>query len=675
MPAPGAGTTASISLLVCGSLFGGWWTLRPNEAELAAPNVTESLAQVTAEEPPPPNVAASWFGVSLQPQQEQQQHQQQEQLQQQELGWHRTSLSGVSYADIPRRLLAITQEEIEAVVRGSSSSSPYGLAVVGMAGVLLDLFVLCGIVKVCRCLKGRTGHSKDSSARSAESGQESQEEPPSDASGHFKASIARPKHQKTFENNFENPLEKHFEKPLGKNFEKPLGNTLESDLKKVEAVVGEAKEVVGEAKEEEKQEEEKEEEDETIACADDDAKSPGKPACPEEEDTSEGADQQEETNEDDKEEEDAHEEVPAPKPQAEDDQQPEEQHPEPEQSNPEQVQGQQQQGNQEQQQHDDAEADSDMIDHPKSDLTPGMRRKKSGRLPKPRANRTPRMRVSGIAEEAAVSQGLDNLTLLEDCEEHRQSLGEEAMVRRTSSTSSAGMHHSFFCRLLRGEVLFRSLLASDVRAAESGLKWLSLETLLLLKKTLRAETLGDVSSYEDHRRFTATLDRRLFQRIGIESRSEDQDKNPLWAEAHHEIGLAWCLLSGLRSSGSWGHSDGSSGSPDQESPTAPSYWLLSCDREEMENRTCVLFHTDDPRDGQGHLFTESFEPSELQERLGKVVGKVGAVISNKTSPDSSPGSAFCNIVLEILDKDDDVHAAFENCLPVRKLIGRLSKYR
>mmetsp|Transcript_68484 Transcript_68484/g.149576 ORF Transcript_68484/g.149576 Transcript_68484/m.149576 type:complete len:210 (+) Transcript_68484:46-675(+) len=82
MPAPGAGTTASISLLVCGSLFGGWWTLRPNEAELAAPNVTESLAQVTAEEPPPPNVAASWFGVSLQPQQEQQQHAGQQQWQQ-----------------------------------------------------------------------------------------------------------------------------------------------------------------------------------------------------------------------------------------------------------------------------------------------------------------------------------------------------------------------------------------------------------------------------------------------------------------------------------------------------------------------------------------------------------------------------------------------------------------
>jgi len=115
--------------------------------------------------------------------------------------------------------------------------------------------------------------------------------------------------------------------------------------------------------------------------------------------------------------------------------------------------------------------------------------------------------LRGVAEQHLLKVGIRYLHEL-------LSTSEAPVLPKAVNGSSKLIQRSFFEKLLSGRAELRSMLASDVAAAQLDLRCLGLEPLL----QLRAQSLDFATgsrSHEAHSNFLAALDRQLFEHLAL----------------------------------------------------------------------------------------------------------------------------------------------------------------
>mmetsp|Transcript_119053 Transcript_119053/g.297053 ORF Transcript_119053/g.297053 Transcript_119053/m.297053 type:complete len:500 (+) Transcript_119053:77-1576(+) len=225
--------------------------------------------------------------------------------------------------------------------------------------------------------------------------------------------------------------------------------------------------------------------------------------------------------------------------------------------------------------------------------------------------RRSRLKISDVTEQRILKVGVRSLAekLVHQEDLHRQ-------LPRKPDGGTRLLRHSFFERLLSGELEFRASVANDVSAAQSDLRLLQLEHLLSLRsRTLDFATQS--ATHNAHNAFLNSMDKLLFERLARRLLADEEvplpDPGPLFSlgfRAAVVLGARLELLGAPLSSPSSPSSvasrrasglstDGGSGPAiasalaDQEEKGVPQCWVLPLQGDHQwpdgVDRTALLF--------------------------------------------------------------------------------------
>lgn len=198
---------------------------------------------------------------------------------------------------------------------------------------------------------------------------------------------------------------------------------------------------------------------------------------------------------------------------------------------------------------------------------------------------------------------------------------EIAEIPNTKEITRKMLGRAFLTRLLRGELELKSCMENDVASAQSDLRYLTLEQLLLIRvPTLNFQT--EAFSHSARNSFLETLDKHLFSKIPPHCQRGDA-KLPAKLEHVHAVGLRIALVVGAAElfKGGWG-SRGNAGSDSGGLPMPP-HWVFKLTPEHWPcNSQAALLHTDE-------LWLQPL-PGEKPDFCGTGVTGQVAVIADRT---------------------------------------------
>jgi len=186
----------------------------------------------------------------------------------------------------------------------------------------------------------------------------------------------------------------------------------------------------------------------------------------------------------------------------------------------------------------------------------------------------PRHRID-LSEQSVLKRGIRVL--------HEKLAGLKAAelldMPRKQDGSCKLMRQSFFERLLSSEIHVQGSMPSDMAAAQSDLRHLTLEQLLVLRsRTLDFAT--ESRSHDAHNSFLATLDRHLFERMAVQ---HFRGKPPQDAHFLGRLGFQLAVVVGAAAVLEDGPGDG-----EATTRVLPMCWALPLDCDDEARRVAVF---------------------------------------------------------------------------------------